>query len=114
MEVHQLADARQEFQMARRRGSVCYDWYAISLCTSAVIRYLRGVPDACPACSSHRLASARLPQDFPTLNGRDRRAISAAGLVNLSRSSMCLNRSTRMRDHRPKVSASFRPFLSGR
>lgn len=32
---------------------------AISLCTSAVIQYLRGVPDECPACGSHRLSPQR-------------------------------------------------------
>ena len=32
---------------------------AISLCTSAVIRYVRGVPEACPACGSHRLSPQR-------------------------------------------------------
>ena len=40
--------------------------HAISLCTSAVIRYTRGVPDACPACGSHRLSPQRgFHQDFP-------------------------------------------------
>jgi hypothetical protein len=32
---------------------------AVSLCTSAVVRYMRGVPDACPACGSHRLSLQR-------------------------------------------------------
>lgn len=32
---------------------------AISLCTSAVIQQVRGVPDECPACGSHRLSSQR-------------------------------------------------------
>lgn len=32
---------------------------AISLCTSAVIQHLRGVPDECPACGSHRLSPER-------------------------------------------------------
>lgn len=32
---------------------------AISLCTSAVIQHLRGVPDECPACGSHRLSPQR-------------------------------------------------------
>jgi hypothetical protein len=32
---------------------------AISLCTSAVIQHLRGVPDECPACGSHRLTPQR-------------------------------------------------------
>jgi hypothetical protein len=32
---------------------------AIGLGTSAVIRHLRGAPDACPACGSHRLTQER-------------------------------------------------------
>jgi len=41
---------------------------AISLCTSAVIRYLRGVPEACPVCGSHRLSPQRgFREDFPDL-----------------------------------------------
>jgi predicted RNA-binding Zn-ribbon protein involved in translation (DUF1610 family) len=32
---------------------------AISLCTSAVIRFIRGVPDQCPACGSQRLSPER-------------------------------------------------------
>ncbi len=32
---------------------------AISLCTSAVIRFMRGVPEICPACGSHRLSPER-------------------------------------------------------
>lgn len=32
---------------------------AIGLATSAVIRHLRGVPDECPACGSHRLSPQR-------------------------------------------------------
>lgn len=32
---------------------------AISLCTSAVIVHIRGVPDVCPACGSHRLSPER-------------------------------------------------------
>jgi hypothetical protein len=32
---------------------------AISLCTSAVIRHMRGVPETCPACGSHRLSPER-------------------------------------------------------
>jgi len=32
---------------------------AVGLCTSAVIRHIRGVPDECPACGSHRLSPQR-------------------------------------------------------
>ncbi|GAB7549727.1 hypothetical protein [Cupriavidus sp. 8B] len=32
---------------------------AIGLATSAVIRHIRGVPDQCPACGSHRLSPER-------------------------------------------------------
>jgi hypothetical protein len=32
---------------------------AITLCTSAVIRHMRGVPETCPACGSHRLSPER-------------------------------------------------------
>ena len=32
---------------------------AISLATSAVIRHMRGVPEACPSCGSHRLSPER-------------------------------------------------------
>jgi hypothetical protein len=32
---------------------------AISLCTSAVILHMRGVPEQCPACGSHRLSPQR-------------------------------------------------------
>lgn len=32
---------------------------AIGLATSAVIRHMRGVPDQCPACGSHRLSPER-------------------------------------------------------
>lgn len=39
---------------------------AIGLCTSAVIRHVRGVPDQCPACGSHRLSPERgFRQDLP-------------------------------------------------
>ena len=31
----------------------------MSLCISAVIQHIRGVPDACPACGSHRLSPER-------------------------------------------------------
>jgi hypothetical protein len=41
---------------------------AISLCTSSVIRYMRGVPETCPACGSHRLSPERgLRDDHPNL-----------------------------------------------
>ena len=33
--------------------------HAISLGSSAVIRHIRGVPDVCPACGSHRLSPQR-------------------------------------------------------
>ena len=33
--------------------------HAISLGTSAVIRHMRGVPETCPACGSHRLSPER-------------------------------------------------------
>jgi hypothetical protein len=33
--------------------------HAISLGSSAVIRHMRGVPDVCPACGSHRLSPQR-------------------------------------------------------
>lgn len=38
---------------------------AVTLCTSAVIQHIRGVPDSCPACGSHRLAPQRMadPKD---------------------------------------------------
>ncbi len=32
---------------------------AISLCTSAVVLHIRGVPEQCPACGSHRLSPQR-------------------------------------------------------
>lgn len=32
---------------------------AITLCTSAVIQHIRGVPQQCPACGSHRLSPQR-------------------------------------------------------
>jgi hypothetical protein len=32
---------------------------AVALCISAVIQHIRGVPDACPACGSHRLSPER-------------------------------------------------------
>lgn len=39
---------------------------AISLCTSAIIRHIRGVPEQCPACGSQRLSPQRgYHQDFP-------------------------------------------------
>ncbi len=33
--------------------------HAVSLCISAVIQHIRGVPEACPACGSHRLSPQR-------------------------------------------------------
>jgi hypothetical protein len=36
---------------------------AISLCTSSVIRYMRGVPETCPACGSHCLSPERSFRD---------------------------------------------------
>lgn len=39
---------------------------AVSLATSAVIRHIRGVPDTCPACGSHRLSPQRgFHKDLP-------------------------------------------------
>lgn len=39
---------------------------AIGLCTSAVIQHIRGVPEQCPACGSHRLSPERgYHTDFP-------------------------------------------------
>jgi hypothetical protein len=39
---------------------------AITLCTSTVIRYMRGVPQTCPACDSHRLSPERgIRTDIP-------------------------------------------------
>jgi hypothetical protein len=39
---------------------------AITLCTSAVIRHVRGVPTTCPACGSRRLSPQRgYHEDFP-------------------------------------------------
>jgi len=39
---------------------------AIGLCTWAVIRHVRGVPEHCPACGSHRLLPERgYHKDFP-------------------------------------------------
>jgi hypothetical protein len=39
---------------------------AVGLCTSAVIRYIRGVPEHCPACGSERLVPERgYHDDFP-------------------------------------------------
>lgn len=41
---------------------------AIGLCTSSVIRYIRGVPEVCPACGSHRLSPERgFHQDLPEM-----------------------------------------------
>jgi hypothetical protein len=41
---------------------------AISLCTSAVIRHIRGVPEQCPACGSQRLSPQRgYHQDLPDI-----------------------------------------------
>jgi hypothetical protein len=33
--------------------------HAVGLCISAVLQHIRGVPDACPACGSHRLSPER-------------------------------------------------------
>lgn len=39
---------------------------ALSLCISAVLRHLRGVPEACPVCGSHRLSPQRVyNEEFP-------------------------------------------------
>jgi hypothetical protein len=41
---------------------------AIGLCTSAVIRHIRGVPDDCPTCGSQRLSPERgYRQDIPDI-----------------------------------------------
>src|SRR3990172_10451457 len=41
---------------------------AISLCTTAVIRHVRGVPDRCPACGSQRLSPQRgYREDIPDI-----------------------------------------------
>lgn len=41
---------------------------SVSLATSAVIRHIRGVPDACPACGSHRLSPERgYHKDYPEI-----------------------------------------------
>jgi len=41
---------------------------AIGLCTSSVIRYMRGVPETCPACGSHRLSPERgFREDLPEI-----------------------------------------------
>ena len=40
----------------------------ISLCTSAVVRHMRGVPEQCPACGSQRLSPQRgYRQDLPNI-----------------------------------------------
>ena len=42
--------------------------HAITLCTSSVIRYMRGVPETCPACGSHRLPPERgIRTDIPEI-----------------------------------------------
>ncbi len=39
---------------------------AVGLCTSAIIRFIRGVPEHCPACGSQRLSPERgYHSDFP-------------------------------------------------
>jgi hypothetical protein len=41
---------------------------ALSLCVSAVIRYIRGVPEQCPVCGSQRLSAQRgYHEDFPDI-----------------------------------------------
>jgi hypothetical protein len=41
---------------------------AMGLCISAVIRHVRGVPEQCPACGSHRLSPERgFHVDFPDI-----------------------------------------------
>lgn len=41
---------------------------AIGLCTSSVIRHMRGVPETCPACGSHRLSPERgFRSDLPDI-----------------------------------------------
>jgi hypothetical protein len=41
---------------------------AIALCASSVIRYMRGVPETCPACGSHRLSPERgIRTDIPEI-----------------------------------------------
>jgi hypothetical protein len=40
----------------------------IGLCTSSVIRHMRGVPETCPACGSHRLSPERgFRSDLPDI-----------------------------------------------
>jgi hypothetical protein len=42
--------------------------HAISLGTSAVIRHLRGVPETCPACGSHRFSPQRgINSEYPNI-----------------------------------------------
>ena len=42
--------------------------HAISLGSSAVIRHMRGVPETCPACGSHRLSPQRgVNSEFPDI-----------------------------------------------
>ncbi|MGA9826252.1 MAG: hypothetical protein WBQ53_15650 [Methylocystis sp.] len=42
--------------------------HAVSLGTSAVVRHLRGVPETCPACGSHRLSPQRgVNSEYPDI-----------------------------------------------
>ena len=62
--------------LTHSKGSKWYDAEAavsttensISLCTSSVVRHMRGVPETCPACGSHRLSPERgFRADLPGL-----------------------------------------------
>jgi hypothetical protein len=86
---------------------------AISLCTSAVVRHIRGAPEQCPACGhSACLLSAAIAKIFQPLSGSGPLATNVAGLVSRFQLPRCLDAMTVPR-RRPRLNASFRRHLSG-
>jgi hypothetical protein len=61
--------------------------HALGLAGSLVIRHIRAVREACPACGSKRLSPQRgFHSSVPDLNGRGQRAKNADGLATMCRS----------------------------
>ena len=83
---------------------------AVSLCTTALIRHVRGVPDRCPDCGSQRLRqSAAVGWMLQTWHGSGRCATSVAGPASRNHSrTLRHSGTTRNPRHHRKVNASFR------
>jgi REP element-mobilizing transposase RayT len=57
--IHARCKRSGHFRQGRFGAVVMDEEHLISLGTSVVVRHMRGVPETCPACGSHRLSPQR-------------------------------------------------------